>query len=91
MQIEEVKNNIDSIIFDVLKEKIAFEDITPEKHLIEDLDAESSEVLEIFLTIMSDYDIEMERSEIAKLKNLGLIYQYVYDKIQAKNLSDNNN
>ena len=83
MQSEEVRRCINNIIFDSLKDRIAFEDITPEKHIINDLNADSINALEIFLTVMSDFNIEMERRIIVGLNNIGELYHYVESLINA--------
>jgi acyl carrier protein len=85
MEIQELKENINNIIFEALKEKIKYEDITPDKHLVEELGAESSEVLEIFLTIMAEYDIEINIKEISSFQNLDDIYTYIYKLVEEKN------
>ena len=80
---EEVRRCINNIIFESLKDSIAYEDITPEKHIINDLNADSINALEIFLTIMSDFNIEMERRIIVGLNNIGELYNYVESLINT--------
>lgn len=84
MQYEEVKKKINDIIYESLRSSIKYEDITPDKHIIDDFHVESIDALEIFLTIMSDFDIEMDRKSIAQLKNIGEIYTYVDSLLKEK-------
>lgn len=84
MEFEDVKQKINSIIYEVVEGRISMEEITPEKHLVDDLGIESSEILEIFLSIMSDYDIEIDRKSVMNFKNLNDIYNYTFSSCSKK-------
>lgn len=81
MNIEEIKQKVNEIILDVLGERISSDDIKPEGHLVDDLGAESSEILEIFLSIMSDFSIDMDRNMIKNLKDLNDLYDYIHQLV----------
>jgi acyl carrier protein len=84
MNIEEIKEKVNDIIYDSLKDRIKYEDIKSEKHLIDDFGIDSIDALDIFLTIMSDFDVEMDRRSIAQLKSINEIYLYVEKLINNK-------
>ena len=86
MQKELIQQKVDEIIYDVLREKISFDDISPDKHLVEDLGAVSAEALEIFLTIMYEFDIELERKVLIHCANLDHLYNYIADLLLQANL-----
>lgn len=87
MELEAIKHKVNDIIFEVLQDSISYDDIKPDKHLIDDYHAESIQALEIFLTIMSDFDVEMERRSIVQLKNIEEIYLYVQSLLREKGLA----
>jgi acyl carrier protein len=84
MKIEEIKQKVDQVVYDVLKESHSRDEITPDKHLIIDLNASSAEVLEIFLTLMTEFSVEMERKGVMNLKNLNDVYLYIELLLNAK-------
>jgi acyl carrier protein len=87
MELDLIKQKVNEIIYEVLKERIEYKDITPDKHLIEGLGADSSETLEIFLDIMSDFNIEINRNDLVKLDNLDAFYKYIQTLVNANEKS----
>ncbi len=77
MEYEIIEKKINDIIYETLHDRINYEDITPEKHLIEDLGVESSEILEIFLTIMTEFNVEIDRNKLMEITNLKGLYKYI--------------
>ena len=58
MEKEDIQKKVNDIVYEVLKDRIHYEEITGNKHILEDLEADSSETLEIFLTMMSEFDVD---------------------------------
>jgi len=88
MEFETIKQKVNDIIYEILQDKIKYEDIRPEKHLIKDYHIESIKVLEIFLTIMDEFDIEMDRKTIIQLQNINEIYLSVERLLDEKELKN---
>lgn len=80
MEIGTIESRIHAIVHQVLGERIPRADIGPDRHLVVDLGAESTEVLEIFLGVMMEFNIEIEQTSVVELANLGALCQYVHGK-----------
>jgi acyl carrier protein len=80
----DVKETINEIILEVLSGKINSEDLKPEKHLIYDLGAESMQLLEIALSIAAEFNIEVPKTEVSKIRTLEDLYLFVANKKGVK-------
>lgn len=87
MELNQVKDEVNAIIEEILKDKIGDQGIDPEKHLIKDYHIESIKALEIFLSIMDEFNIELDRKTIIQFKNINEIYQRVHELVNKKNVS----
>ena len=69
--------NIESIIANHLDVPIS--EVTDEKHLIDDLGADSLHVVELILAFENEYDIEIPDEDTEQLDTVGKIKQYIKD------------
>lgn len=76
---ENVKNRIKAIISGIMTD-VDQNDITEEKHLVHDFRLDSLGLLELFLDIMLEYNIQLEREEIVQMMRLGALYDRIYEK-----------
>lgn len=86
MELEQVIKRINGIIYEVMDGRITKEEITPDKHLVNDMGIESSEILEIFLTIMSDFSVDMNRNTVMKFTNINDICTYICESNNKKRI-----
>ena len=75
-----IVNKINKILVEDIKQVDEFE-LTVDKHLVYDFHLDSLNILEIFLDIMSEFNIELDREEISGLMKLENLYDYVYNTI----------
>lgn len=61
------------------KLKIDVSEVTDDKHLIEDLGADSLDTVELIMELETDYDIEIADEDAEILVTVGAIKQYVED------------
>ena len=80
----EIEQKVNETIYCVMKDKITREQILPSINLVTDLHAESIELMEIFLTLMSDFDIEFDQTILANTKNLNDLYGYIDTLLKNK-------
>ena len=61
------------------KLKIDVSEVTDDKHLIDDLGADSLDTVELIMELETDYDIEIADEDAETLVTVGAIKQYVED------------
>lgn len=61
------------------KLKIDVSEVTDDKHLTEDLGADSLDTVELIMELETDYDIEIADEDAETLVTVGAIKQYVED------------
>ena len=75
------------MIFDTVKSMIAKQlkvdeaSITPESRLIEDLKADSANVMVMIMDLEDKYGIMVEDDQIMKLKTVGDVVNYIASKV----------
>lgn len=73
------------MVFDKVRDMIAEQlqvnaaEITPESRLVEDLKADSANVMVMILELESEFNIEVEDDVILGLKTVGDVVKYVED------------
>ena len=69
-------------IKDIIVEQLGVDEskVTPETHLMKDLEADSLDAVEIIMAIEEEYDIEIPDEEAEKFQLVGDLVNYV-DKI----------
>ena len=61
------------------KLKIDVSEVTDDKHLIDDLGADSLDTVELVMELETEYDIEIADEDAETLVTVGAIKQYVAD------------
>lgn len=83
MQIEEVQAKLKEIVMDRLN---AEEDqIKPEASFVEDLGADSLDIVELIMGIEEEFDIEIPDEDAEKLTTVGEAMDYVKSKLGVEN------
>jgi acyl carrier protein len=64
---------------EILVEELGCEeaDVTLEANVIEDLDADSLAIMQVVMEIEGEFDIEVPEAEVANLKTVGDIVNYI--------------
>ncbi|MDO5115282.1 MAG: acyl carrier protein [Synergistaceae bacterium] len=82
MKIEEVQGKLKEIVMDRLN---AEEDqIKPEASFVEDLGADSLDIVELIMGIEEEFDIEIPDEDAEKLTTVGEAMEYVKAKLGAE-------
>ncbi len=81
MGIVEIKNRIVEIIATQLG--IEEEDVTAEASVIDDLGADSLDVVELVMALEEEFDLEIPDEEAEKITNVQNIFDYMANALQA--------
>ena len=82
MKMEEVQSKLKEIVMDRLN---AEEDqIKPEASLVEDLGADSLDIVELIMGIEEEFDIEIPDEDAEKLTTVGEAMNYVKSKLSVE-------
>jgi acyl carrier protein len=72
---EEIEERIKSIIVDQLG--VALEEVTSEASFIEDLGADSLDIVELIMALEEEYDIEIPDEDAEKIQTVKDVVSYV--------------
>lgn len=68
-------------VVEIIRENLAYEgELSMETNLIEDLDADSLDIVDISLELEEEYDIEVEDEDFEKLNTIEDIVKYIESK-----------
>ena len=81
MGIVEIKNRIVEIIANQLG--IEEDDVTAEASVIDDLGADSLDVVELVMALEEEFDLEIPDEEAEKITNVQNIFDYMASALQA--------
>ena len=81
MGIVEIKNRIVEIIANQLG--IEEEDVTASASIIDDLGADSLDVVELVMALEEEFDLEIPDEEAEKITNVQNIFDYMANALQA--------
>ena len=81
MGIVEIKNRIVEIIANELG--IEEEDVTAAASVIDDLGADSLDVVELVMALEEEFDLEIPDEEAEKITNVQNIFDYMANALQA--------
>ena len=70
-----MEKKIISLIAEKLGKKV--EDIKPESRLIEDLGADSLDIVELIMTFEDEFNISLPDEEVAKMKTIGNVIDFI--------------
>lgn len=72
---DEIAERIKSIIVEQLS--VSAEEVTPEASLIEDLGADSLDVVELIMALEEEYDIEIPDADAEKIQTVQDVITYI--------------
>jgi len=75
----DIEQRVREIIADQLGEPI--ENITPEKDLVQDLGADSLDVVELVMALEEEFGIEIPEEDAEKIKTVGDAINYIKEKV----------
>lgn len=59
---------------------VAAEEVVPEAHFIDDLGADSLDIVELIMALEEEYDIEISDEDAEKIQTVGDAMKYVTDR-----------
>lgn len=75
---EEIIKRIKEIVCEQLG--VALEEVTPQASFIDDLGADSLDIVELIMALEEEYDLEIPDEEAEKLTTVDSVIQYVQSK-----------
>ncbi|MEW6724633.1 MAG: acyl carrier protein [Bacillota bacterium] len=75
MEIERVRK----LIADQLGMEV--EEVTLEKRLIDDLEADSLDIVELMMTFEEEFNVEIPDEEVERLRTVGQVIEYIQAKL----------
>ena len=75
---EEITKRIKEIVCEQLG--VALEEVTPQASFIDDLGADSLDIVELIMALEEEYDLEIPDEEAEKLTSVDSVIQYVQSK-----------
>lgn len=81
---KEVYNTLKSIIVKYLPEDVNVTQITPESHLTQDLNINSTHLVDIVLDVEDEFDIMIEDDELNKMETVQKSIDLITLKLEAR-------
>ena len=75
---EEIAERIKGIIVEQLG--VGLEEVTPEASFIEDLGADSLDIVELIMALEEEYDMEIPDEDAEKIQTVGDVINYIQSK-----------
>ncbi len=75
----DIEQRVKEIIADQLGESV--ENITPEKDFVQDLGADSLDVVELVMALEEEFGIEIPEEDAEKIKTVGDAINYIKEKL----------
>ena len=75
---EEIAERVKSIIVDQLG--VSVEEVTPEASFIEDLGADSLDIVELIMALEEEYDMEIPDEDAEKIQTVHDVISYITSK-----------
>ena len=71
-------------VIEILKEKLCVEEISSDDHLIEDIGADSLDIVELVMEIEKEFDISIKDDEIDdNFTTVGHLVDFIQEKYEA--------
>jgi acyl carrier protein len=83
MQADEIMTKLKELVIDRLN--VEEEQIKPDASFIEDLGADSLDIVELIMGIEEEFDVEIPDEDAEKLTNVGEALAYVKGKLGVEN------
>lgn len=78
----DIENIINEIVFGVVKKHGVSKDmITPEKTIVDDLRADSLDVIEMMLTFQEKFELSIDEEDISEIRSMGDVYEFVKERL----------
>jgi acyl carrier protein len=78
-----IEDKVKAILVDKLG--VLVEKLIPQAHLVDDLGADSLDMVEIMMALEDEFDLEMTDEEAEKLLRISDILKYAEDRVNAAN------
>ena len=75
---EEISERVKSIIVEQLG--VSLEEVTPQASFIEDLGADSLDIVELIMALVEEYDMEIPDEDAEKIQAVGDVIKYIQSK-----------
>lgn len=82
MQKEEVMEKVVELVSEQLE--VSKEKILPESHFLNDLQADSLDIVDLMMQIEEVFDVEIEDDDQEKIETVGDAVNYIVDKMKTK-------
>ena len=80
-----VEKKVQEIIYQALKKhQISLEMITPEKSIVDDLNADSLDVIDLMLAFEDEFGLVIEEDNIQEILKVQDIYDFISDNTNSK-------
>jgi acyl carrier protein len=76
---EEISERVKSIIVEQLG--VSLEEVTPQASFIEDLGADSLDIVELIMALEEEYDMEIPDEDAEKIQTVGDAVKYISGKL----------
>ena len=78
MSSEEIFEKVKAIIIDLLQ--VSEDSVTLDANFIDDLGADSLDIVELVMALEEEYDVEIPSDDLAELNTVGDVINYLKDK-----------
>jgi acyl carrier protein len=80
---KKIKEAVNEVVYNVLrKHNITKEMIIPNAHVVNDLKADSLDIIEMMLGFEDLFNINIEEERIQEIKSIQDIYDFIYNELQ---------
>jgi len=80
-----MSNNIEERVKNIICDQLAVENdkVTPTASFIEDLGADSLDIVELVMTMEEEFDLDIPDEDAEKIKTVGDVVKYIAERAKA--------